>query len=110
MNTRANTNNSNMNAHETHSIRRLDQIEEKIDKLADLVILIARAEERVINLEADSRNSDALIKEIEDKIVCLEICVNTNSMTVDATHKLMWILLTGLIGSFITYITTVNSL
>jgi uncharacterized coiled-coil protein SlyX len=84
--------------------RRLNRIEEKIDKLADLVILIARAEERLIGLEADKLITHASIDEIEDRIVAVEKCVGLNTRTVDSMHKVVWIMLSAIITAFVAYI------
>lgn len=84
--------------------RRLNRIEEKIDKLADLVILIARAEERLIGLEADKLQTRMSIDEIEDRIVVLEKGVGLNTRTVDSMHKVVWVILSAIITAFVAYI------
>jgi hypothetical protein len=84
--------------------RRLDRIEEKIDKVADLLIAFARTEEKVIGLEEDKRIVLRSIDEIEDRIVALEKCVGLNTRTVDSVHKLVWVIMTSVITGFLAYI------
>ena len=84
--------------------RRLDRIEEKIDKVADLLITFARTEEKVIGLEEDKRDVMKSIDEIEDRIVALEKCVGLNTRTVDSVHKLIWVAMTAIITAVLTYI------
>jgi len=84
--------------------RRLDRIEEKIDKVADLLISFARTEEKVIGLEEDKREVMKSIDEIEDRIVALEKCVGLNTRTVDSVHKLVWVIMTAVITGFLTYL------
>lgn len=89
--------------------RRLDRIEEKIDKLADLVILIARAEERLIGLEEDKRVVYSSIDEIEDRIVRLEKCVGLNTRTVESMHKVVWIILSAMITAIGAFVLNMSS-
>jgi|LWDU01.1.fsa_nt_gi hypothetical protein len=86
--------------------RRLDRIEEKIDKVADLLIAFARTEEKVLALEEDKRDNHRVIEEIEDKIVALEICVGLNTRTVESVHKVVWVIMTTLLTAFVAYILT----
>jgi hypothetical protein len=84
--------------------RRLDRIEEKIDKVADLLIAFARTEEKVMGLEEDKRDVMKSIDEIEDRIVALEKCVGLNTRTVDSVHKLVWVIMSAVITGVLAYI------
>ena len=83
--------------------RRLDRIEEKIDKVADLLIAFARTEEKVMGLEEDKRDVMKSIDEIEHRIVALEKCVGLNTRTVDSVHKLVWVISTAVLTAFVAY-------
>ena len=48
--------------------RRLDRIEEKIDKLSETVISLARAEEKLINLEEDRKVINDRLNSHSDRI------------------------------------------
>lgn len=84
--------------------RRLDRIEEKIDKLSDLLITLARTEERVIGLEEDKKSVIRSIEVIEKKINALENSVGNNSRTVASVNKLVWTIMTIVLTGFMTWI------
>jgi low affinity Fe/Cu permease len=83
--------------------RRLDRIEEKIDRLSDIIVTLARAEERLIGLEEDKRDVYKSIDDIESRLGKLEQSVVLNSKTVDSLHKLIWVLLSGVLTAIIAY-------
>lgn len=90
--------------------RRLDRIEEKIDKLSDLLIVLARTEERVISLEEDTRKTERDIEEVENRITSLERCVGVNSRTVTSINKLVWIIMSFVLTAFFTWIVSFPTL
>ena len=90
--------------------RRLDRIEEKIDKLSDLLIVLARTEERVISLEEDTRKTERDIEEVENRITALERCVGVNSRTVTSINKLVWIIMSFVLTAFFTWIVSFPTL
>lgn len=76
---------------------RIDRIENKIDKLTELVVALARIEEQISDL-GSSRDK------IESRITDLEIMQSVTSRDVDSHDrilqsitKLLWIAVTGLI-------------
>jgi len=96
-------NKDNVNSGVCPDHRRLDRIEEKIDRLSDIMVTLARAEERLIGLEEDKRDVYNSIDDIESRLGKLEQSVVLNSKTVDSLHKLIWILLTGVLTTLIAY-------
>ena len=96
---------NNMNTQATcPDYLRLDRIEDKIDRISDLIIAIARTEEKVNNLAENNRQHDDSIDEIEDRIVVLEKLVGLNTRTVNSVHKLVWVITTAIITGFLAYI------
>jgi uncharacterized membrane protein YccF (DUF307 family) len=87
-----------MPTNETQSVR-LDRIEEKIDKLADAVIALARAEEKIHTLTAFSKQQSEQIQSIINRIDRLELAVNNNANTVGVINKIFWVILVGLISA-----------
>jgi hypothetical protein len=79
--------------------QRLDRIEEKIDKLADAVIALARAEEKIHTLTAFSKQQSEQIQSIINRIDKLELAVNNNANTVGVINKIFWVILVGLISA-----------
>ena len=72
---------------------RLDRIEIKIDKLSETVVAIARAEEKLINLEASKRELWEKVEEHETRIDNHEARLNTGAVTLNTINKLFWILI-----------------
>lgn len=70
---------------------RLDRIEEKIDRLAETVISLARAEEKLVSLENDKKFlMDRMIK-TEDKVDGIERKLDETAVTVRVINRLFWI-------------------
>jgi len=70
---------------------RLDRIEEKIDKLAETVISLARAEEKLIALEQDKNFiMDRMLKN-EERIDAIEKKTDETAVTVTVINRLFWI-------------------
>jgi anti-sigma-K factor RskA len=70
---------------------RLDRIEEKIDKLSDAMILMVRAEEKLIALEQKYAAQYERMNRFSEKLDAIEKTVNSNAQTVTTINKLFWI-------------------
>lgn len=85
---------------------RLDRIEEKLDKLSEAVISIARAEEKIATLTSFSKQQSEMIQHLTIRIDKLEEAVISNSSTVNIINKVFWIIIasaaTAITGMFIT--------
>ena len=77
---------------ETQSMR-LDRIEEKIDKLSDAMISLARAEEKLIAIEKSNHANYERMNRLSEKIDALDDKVNDNAHTVGVIIKLFWLAL-----------------
>ncbi len=76
---------------------RLTRMEEKIDKLSDAVISIARAEEKLIQL---GTLTDVLFKKIDDmnsRMMEMERTVGETKAFMTTFNKLSWIFISGLL-------------
>lgn len=79
--------------------QRLDRIEEKIDKLSEAMISIARAEERLISIEQHNANQHERMNKFSVKLDELNDKVNDNSRVVGFIQKAFWILLAAIIAA-----------
>ena len=83
---------------------RLDRIEQKIDKLSETVISLARAEEKLISLENDKKFLMERMVKNEEKIDIVEKKVDETNITVRVINRLFWIVIvavvTGAVGMF----------
>ena len=82
----------------------LDRIEAKIDKLADAMIKIARAEEKLLNMEQKYSASYDRMNKFSSKLDDLEKIVTENSATVNTINKLFWVALIAMAGAVATNI------
>jgi len=76
---------------------RLTRIEEKVDKLSDAIISIARAEEKLIQL---GTLTDVLFKKIEDmnsRMMEMERSIAETKAFMGGFNKVTWIFISGLL-------------
>lgn len=83
---------------------RLDRIEAKIDKLADAMITIARAEEKLLSMEQKYSASYDRMNKFSSKLDDLEKIVTENSATVNTINKLFWVAIIAMAGAIATNI------
>ena len=75
--------------------QRLDRIEQKIDHMADAIIALARAEEKIITLTDFGKQQGEQILTLINRVDRLEILVRENAQTVNIINKLFWIVIAG---------------
>ncbi len=89
-----------MNQVYTIQSQRLDRIEEKLDNLAEAVIALARAEEKIQTLTSFSKQQSEQIQNLINRIDTVETMVTQNSSTVTLINKIVWVIVVGLISAF----------
>lgn len=80
---------------------RLDRIEEKIDKLADAMVSLARTEEKILSMESQNQNNYVRMNKFSEKLDCIERKVNENAHTVQIINKVAWIVGAAIIGAIV---------
>lgn len=70
---------------------RLDRIEEKIDKLAETVISLARAEEKLVALSSDNQDTRERLRGVENRVVEVDRKVDEYAVTVKVINRIFWI-------------------
>jgi predicted nucleic acid-binding Zn-ribbon protein len=78
---------------------RLDRIEEKIDKLADAVVSLARAEEKLLTLEKEHSILMQQIIKLNDRIEITEKNLIELSGSISFASKIFWFVLSAMISS-----------
>lgn len=78
---------------------RLNRIEEKIDKLSDAMILMVRAEEKLIALESKHTAQYERMNRFSEKLDVIEKKVSDNAHTVQTINKLFWIIAVSVTGA-----------
>ena len=71
---------------------RLDRIEEKIDRMSDVIISLARAEERIATMAEFGKQQGEQILTLINRVDRLENLVRQNANTVQVINKLFWII------------------
>ena len=90
------------------SSQRLDRIEEKIDKLSDAMISLARAEERLIAIEKQNFATYERMNKHSVKIDDIDDRTGRNENTILIINKVFWIAVTFGIGAVIALTTGVS--
>ena len=98
--------NTNRTANEqrTESLERISRIEEKIDRMTDAIIALARAEEKIVTLADFAKQQGEQILTLINRVDKIEDLVRTNNSTVIIINKLFWIVMAaaaaGVAGMF----------
>ena len=71
--------------------QRLDRIEQKLDKLADAVVSLARMEERMLTLFKRMDSHDGRISKTEEEVDDLKNRVGTNGQALRFAERVFWI-------------------
>ena len=94
----ANNIESKMEEHILKEDKRLDRIEEKIDKLSEIVISLARAEEKLSNLEGDRNIVNERLNKHSERIDGIEDKIVEQAVTVRVINRIFWITITAVVG------------
>ena len=78
---------------------RLDRIENKIDKLSETVIAIARAEEKLLNLENARNDILDTLDEHEERLDRHAERLNAGATTLNSINKVFWLLVAAIIAT-----------
>jgi hypothetical protein len=81
--------------------RRLEVIENKIDRLSEVVISMARVEEKIANIEENQQQFLEKIYAGESKVTALEKRVDSNEITTKVIERIFWIGITALVGAYL---------
>ena len=81
--------------------QRLDRIEEKIDKLSDAMISLARAEEKLIAIEKNNHAHYERMNRFSQKLDTIERQVEDNARTVKIINGFMYALSVAVIGAIV---------
>ena len=72
---------------------RLDRIEDKIDKLSDAIVSLARVEEKIAGMETQLANGHDRMNNQSIKLDAIEKQVQSNLQTVSIIHRFFWIVI-----------------
>lgn len=81
---------------------RLNRIEDKIDKLADAMVLIARTDEKLISMEQKYAAQYERMNRFSQKLDDIEKLVEANNQTVTLVNWVVGAIATAAIGAWAT--------
>lgn len=87
---------------ETQSTR-LNRIEEKIDKLSEAMISLARAEEKLIAIEKNNHNNFDRMNRFSQKLDDIEKKVDDNARTISIINKVVYLITAAIIGAAVKF-------
>lgn len=79
---------------------RLDRIEDKMDKMADALVSIARFEEKMDSYNRYREDSWQRMNKFSEKLDAIEKKVDENASTVGVINKLFWIAIVTAASAF----------
>lgn len=79
--------------------QRLDRIEEKLDQMAQAIIALARAEEKISTLAEFNKQQASQLQVLINRIDSVEQLVNSNASTVNIINKVFWLIIAGFIAA-----------
>ena len=79
--------------------QRLDRIEDKLDNLADAMVAMARAEEKLEALQNEHNKMYERVNRLSAKLDDIESGVQENSKTVQVINKLFWVAIVAASGA-----------
>lgn len=78
---------------------RLDRIEEKIDKMTEAIVSLARAEEKIVNLEKSVAASLSQLIDIDSRVRVVEKKADDSESKFKNMGAFLWILITAFVTS-----------
>ena len=84
--------------------QRLDRIEEKIDRLADAMISLARAEEKIAAIADAQHHHTERTNRLSLKIDDIAAQAAENARTVNLINKLFWIVIAAAVAAVVSNI------
>lgn len=81
--------------------KRLDRIEDKLDRVAEAVISLARMEERMITLFKRMDHYDVEQNKVRNKVDLIEKNLSSHGVTIKAIERIFWICITAALGIYI---------
>lgn len=83
---------------------RLSRMEEKLDRLSEAVVAMARMEERMLTLFKRMDKFDDVIKKVDDRLDEMERQAIARGQKIAFAERLFWMVCTGAVGLAFVYL------
>ena len=88
---------------EADSTARFDRIENKINKLAEALVALARVEEKMLAVEKNNSNNFDRMNRFSQKLDKIEKKVDDNAHTVAIINKVVYLISAAIIAGLVKY-------
>lgn len=82
---------------------RLDRIEEKLDRLTDVMVSMASFEEKLSGLKADHDKAFERMNRLSVKIDDIQLKVEDNARTVNLINKIVYAAVVAAVGTYVAH-------
>ena len=89
---------------ELDSTARFDRLEDKIDKLAEALVALARVEEKMIALDRNNMNQFERMNRFSQKLDEIEKKVDDNAHTVAIINKVVYLIGAAIVAGLVNYL------
>ena len=89
---------------EADSAQRFDRLEDKIDKLAEALVALARVEEKMIALDRNNMNQFERMNRFSKKLDEIEKKVDDNAHTVAIINKVVYLIGAAIVAGLVNYL------
>jgi len=89
---------------ESDSTARFDRLEDKIDKLAEALVALARVEEKMIALDRNNMNQFERMNRFSQKLDEIEKKVDDNAHTVAIINKVVYLIGAAIVAGLVNYL------
>ena len=83
---------------------RLSRMEEKLDRLSEAVVAMARMEERMLTLFKRMDKFDDVIKKVDDRLDEMERQAIARGQKIAFAERIFWMVCTGAVGLAFVYL------
>lgn len=83
---------------------RLHRMEEKIDRLSEAVVAMARMEERMLTLFKRMDKLDDILKKVDERMDSLEMAAIAREQKIAFAERIFWIICTAAVGLAFVYL------
>ena len=87
------------------SVQRLKRMEDKLDKLSEAVVEMARMEERLLTIFKRLEHMDAAFKKYDDRVDEIEKQALIRGQKIAFAERLFWMVATGDVGLAVIFLT-----
>ena len=87
------------------SVQRLKRMEDKLDKLSEAVVEMARMEERLLTIFKRLEHMDAAFKKYDDRVDEIDKQALIRGQKIAFAERLFWMVATGDVGLAVIFLT-----